>query len=171
MQSHAYRLILSFGSNQGDRESHFVVALKYLRHQDPSFQLLKESPKVETVPFQRGETFQNPYLNFVCDCKTSLHPLAFYQNLIVPIEDEIGHSRTVKWASRALDIDILLTAIDDAALFSQCRPLLLESENFQVPHKRLLDLERKILQDLLKETFNLTHEHLQCHFSQIREKN
>lgn len=180
MNSH-YRIILAFGSNLGSRESHLTTALKYLYEKDSSFQINKQSKFVQNPPFantsaeftQNTNKTEHPdYLNFVADCSTNIHPLKFYQDIIVPIEDFLGHSRTHKWAPRALDIDVLLSALNDSKHFHQCSPFILQSEFFQIPHKRLLDSDRKILQDLLKETFDLTFERIQCHFTQtLCEKN
>ncbi len=172
MRKQNYRLILAFGSNLGDHELNFSVALNYLNQNDASFELLQKSRIIKSAPFENLKNLENIYSNFICECITDLHPLTFYQNIIVPIEDTLGHSRIEKWAPRALDIDILLGALNNNFNFSNCSPLILEGETFFLPHKRLLDSERKILQDLLKETFHLTNEQIQCHFIQILcEKN
>lgn len=170
-----YRLVLAFGSNIGDRKQNFAIALKYLQENDTSFQILKQSPFLITKPFQNPQySIQNQedYLNFVCEVITSVHPFRFYQDLIVPIEDLLGHSRTEKWASRALDIDILLAATNNESSFENCNPMIIDNENFSLPHKGLIEPERVVIRNILKDNLNLDDGCIQCHFQQILcEKN
>jgi len=168
-----YRIILAFGSNIGDRHANLADGLNYLKSNDKTLTILAQSLSVYNKPFYIQETSKETiFLNCICDIATNIHPYRFYQDIIVPIENKLGHPRETKWADRALDIDILLGALNTHLNFYDCTPLLIDSESFFLPHKRLLDSERKILQDLLLETLDLTHEHIQCHFTpNLSEKN
>lgn len=170
-----YRLILAFGSNSGDRQKHFEAALTQLHVLDNSFTILQQSKFHVTTPFQ-GKIYNDEnhedYLNFVCEASTSKHPFRFYTDIIVPIEDQIGHSREKKWASRALDIDVLLSALNNQCMFHECSPVVIDNEFFSLPHKEFLKPERKILQNILQNELNLGYENIECHFKHLLcEKN
>lgn len=166
---------MAFGSNIGDRQKHFQNAISQLRERDPSFNILQQSKFQVTSPFQ-STTYnvenQEDYLNFVCEVATEIHPFRFYMDIIVPIEDAIGHSREEKWKPRALDIDVLLCALNNQYMFQECSPLVIDNELFSLPHKEILKPERQILRHMLQNELNLGYENIECHFNHlICEKN
>lgn len=168
--SNNFRLILAFGSNQGDREHNFAIALRYLQNSDPSFGIIQQSNYLVTAPFQNSAyntKNHETYLNFVCDVATSVHPFQFYHDIIVPIEDQLGHSRTEKWAPRMLDIDILFGALNNHTDFINCSPVIIDNQFFSLPHKSFLEPERIVIKNMVTNELNLNNECIECHFNQI----
>lgn len=130
-----FRLLLAFGSNLGQREQHLNQALTGLSR---FCQILQTSSWKKTKPLIdcRYETSDHGfYLNFVSEVVTPLSPYQFYQNVIVPLEDEIGHNRLAKWSPRCLDIDVVFAAKNDALLYQDCTPISVVNGDFIVPHQ------------------------------------
>lgn len=162
-----FRLILAFGSNLGSLEQNFIAALDYFHKVDGSFKVLTQSKWHLTAPFQSTVydiQNQNDYLNFVCDVSTNTHPFEFYKNFIVYIENQLGHSRSQKWLPRALDVDILLSAHNVKEDFYECDPIVMQSFDFCVPHKELLNAERIVIKNMLENELNIPNECIKCHF-------
>lgn len=132
--ANGFRLILAFGSNLGNCELNLDAAIEYLEN---SCKILSCSQRIKTKPLQNSKydtTSHNDYLNFVAEIQTYLTPYIFYENVIVPIENKLGHCRKSKWMPRALDIDVLLAAKNDAFSFEECSPIQVNINNFYVPH-------------------------------------
>ena len=138
-----YRYILAFGSNMGDKHLNFDKALQHLLSLEKKVFLLLNCGKRNLIkPFlsDKYDTSKHEdYLNFVCEISSSLDPYTFYLKIIVPIEDELGHSRQKKWEPRCLDIDILFAAYEENSVkiksFESCQLLYVEENDFIVPHK------------------------------------
>lgn len=137
------RIILAFGSNLGNREQNLNCALEYI---SCCSEIIKVSQWQKTAPL-KSPTYNTSnhdyYLNFVVEIITNLNPYDFYTHIIVKIENRLGHSRLAKWLPRALDIDVVFAAKNDAASFENCTPIsvTLEKENFFVPHLEYLNRE------------------------------
>lgn len=165
-----FRLILAFGSNLGNLEQNLLTALDFFNQSDPSFMLLKQSKLYLTAPFPNSAystQYQDDYLNFVCDIQTNESPFDFYKNFIVPIEDQLGHSRDAKWKPRCLDVDILFSAFNTHDDFKKCTPIIVQNSGFCIPHKGVLNLERVVIKNLLKNELNLDDECFKCHFNLV----
>ena len=140
--SAAERVFVSLGSNLGDREAHFALALRRLAAlPDTAVEAL--SPVFETDPV--GPPPQGPFLNAVAELRTGLDPRALLEALLA-IEREAGRTRqATRWLARALDLDLLLygdRVIDEPGL---C-----------VPHPRL-DERPFVLEPLLALAPALRH--------------
>ena len=131
------RAYVALGSNLGDREA----ALQFAREQIaglPGTVIRAASTIGETAPLR--ELDQPAYLNQMLALDTSLAP----KKLLVAchrIEAEAGRTRTARWESRTLDIDIVrygALVLDDPALVLP-HPGLLEREFW---HRELDELHR-----------------------------
>jgi deoxyguanosine kinase len=114
---------LGLGSNLGDREYNIKTALERVAAAD-GLELCRRSSIIETAPL--AQKAQPNYLNCVAEIKTSLPP----QNLLVllkQIESSMGREEAdVKWASRTLDIDILLFGSE-----------VVKTEKLVIPHRQM----------------------------------
>jgi len=119
------RVFVSLGSNLGDREAHFRLALRRLAAL-PETRIEALSPVFETDPI--GPPPQGPFLNAVVELRTGLTPHALLASLL-DIERAAGRTRAGRrWLARPLDLDLVLygeRVIDEPGL---C-----------VPHPRLAE--------------------------------
>lgn len=100
---------LGLGSNLGDREQNIKAALASLAAQD-GIKLLRSSSIIETKPL--CQKVQPDYFNCVAEIQTSLSPDNLL-DVLRKIESLSGRERTSQvWASRIIDIDILLFGSD-----------------------------------------------------------
>jgi 2-amino-4-hydroxy-6-hydroxymethyldihydropteridine diphosphokinase len=95
---------VALGSNLGDRHAHLARARDALAAL-PGTRLLRSSAIEETAPL-RGLA-QPAYLNQMVALETSLSPHELLAHLL-RIEREAGRTRGERWASRTLDLDIVL---------------------------------------------------------------
>lgn len=112
-------VVLSIGSNLGDRMGHLQGALDSLGEQ---VDLIAVSSVYETAPV--GGPDQDDFLNAVVLGETALTPydlLALCQR----VEAQHDRVREVRWGPRTLDVDII--AIDG---------VLLDDPSLTVPHPR-----------------------------------
>jgi 2-amino-4-hydroxy-6-hydroxymethyldihydropteridine diphosphokinase len=138
---------IGLGSNLGDRKSHIDKALQSLR-ETPDVSVERISRIVETKPL--SDASQPTYLNCVAEIKTSLSAEKFHQQLI-RIENSLGRQRGEKWASRTIDLDLLLFGSE-----------VINSDTLTVPHSQmhlrsfvlagLRQLNPKLLHPVLNET-------------------
>ncbi len=130
-----FRLLLAFGTNLGNRVQNLKLGLQFVQSVS---QVMATSSWHATEPLCHPDYpfahHQHYYLNFVVDVSTSFHPYAFYHQIIVPIENQLGHSRCSKWEPRCLDIDIIFAAQNNAIRFKNCTPFEWAQHEFQVPH-------------------------------------
>ena len=99
-------------------------------------QILQITPWTYTPPLPLpGRTEeQGDYLNFLVDAASRHAPDVLYSH-IREIEDLLGHNRRETWASREIDIDILLWALNHDPAFSNCPPLQYDDPaGLKVPH-------------------------------------
>lgn len=142
-------IVLSLGTNLGDRETNLVTAIKELTK---ICRIIKVSSVYETAPW--GKLDQAEFLNQVMVAETTLKPQALLTELL-RIENKLGRIRTEKWGPRLMDLDILYY-----------EDLIINRENIKIPHPLLQ--ERRFVLEPLNEIyphkkdprFNLTVEDL-----------
>ncbi len=116
------RIILSLGSNLGDRVRHLERGLERLRaHVD----LEAVSSVYETQPQELRD--QPWFLNLVCRGITRLKPRALLE-FVHEVEHAEGRKRRERFGPRTLDIDII--AYDDRVI---------DEPDLQLPHPRMAD--------------------------------
>ena len=142
-------IILSLGSNLGNREENLAQALQKLTE---ICHITKESTVLETEPW--GKEDQASFLNQVVVANTHLTPNLLMKK-ILEIERVLGRVRGEKWGPRIIDIDILY--YDD---------LIINQEEIKIPHpllqERIFVLEplKEIYADKIDPRFNLSVEDL-----------
>lgn len=95
-------LILSLGSNLGDRFSNIQTAINLIKK---NFEVIKESQIYESKPVDYLD--QPIFLNMVLECKIpDEFPLDVLRNL-KNIENEMGRVKIIDKGPRKIDIDIL----------------------------------------------------------------
>jgi 2-amino-4-hydroxy-6-hydroxymethyldihydropteridine diphosphokinase len=97
------RVVLALGANLGDREATLRSALGALRAVE-GLDDVTASGEYETPPV--GGPEQPAYLNAVVLAATRLSPRAVLR-AAQAVEDAHGRTRTVRWGSRTLDVDVL----------------------------------------------------------------
>lgn len=135
-------VFIALGSNLGDRSGYLQIAFEALKAH-PSMIEVQGSPIYETKAHTWSETSAPDYLNAVVKAKTNMSPLALLA-LCHQIESENGRARqtkqgeqTEKWASRTLDLDILVYGTQS-----------IHETGLSVPHPRMAD-RRFVLKPLL----------------------
>ncbi len=140
---------IGLGGNLGDRKSNIDKAVQSLC-ETPNILVERVSSVVETKPLNDAE--QPKYLNCVVEIRTSLTAAKLHQQLI-RIENALGRKRGEKWASRTIDIDLLLFGNE-----------VISSDTLTVPHSQmhlrsfvlagLCELNPKLLHPVLNETID-----------------
>ena len=115
------RLVLSLGSNLGDRLELLQGAVDALTD-TPDLQVLAVSPVYETDPV--GGPAQPDYLNAVLVAEGPHSPRTLLERALA-IENAFDRVRDVRWGPRTLDVD--LVAVGD---------LVVDDPDLQVPHPR-----------------------------------
>lgn len=95
---------IGLGSNLGDRERTIRTTLQMLDNKG-NLEVTRVSDLQETAPL--GHLEQPSYLNGVAEIRTSLAPLELLRRLKA-IEAQLGRGPHEKWASRTIDLDLLL---------------------------------------------------------------
>lgn len=114
------RVLLSLGSNLGDREKNLRAAIESLRG-CAGIRVLAESRWYETTPV--GRTNQPLFLNAAVEVETDLPPPDLLA-IVKDIEKRLGRQPAQRWAERLIDIDIIL-----------CENLVMSTDLLTVPHK------------------------------------
>ncbi|MCK5381240.1 MAG: 2-amino-4-hydroxy-6-hydroxymethyldihydropteridine diphosphokinase [Candidatus Latescibacteria bacterium] len=114
-------VVLSLGSNLGDRESLIHSALDALRGL-PDSEVSKVSSLYETAPMEK--TDQPYFLNAVLKLRTGLTVRDLWRHM-QRIEGELGRVRTERWGSRTIDLDLILYGNQ-----------VIEEKDLVVPHPR-----------------------------------
>ena len=114
-------VVLSFGSNLGDRESLMHSALDALREL-PDSEVSKVSSLYETAPMEK--TDQPYFLNAVLKLRTGLTVRNLWRHM-QRIEGELGRVRTERWGPRTIDLDLILYGNQ-----------VIEEKDLVVPHPR-----------------------------------
>jgi 2-amino-4-hydroxy-6-hydroxymethyldihydropteridine diphosphokinase len=115
------RAVLALGTNLGDRAAVLRSAVLDLSGFE-GVEIRAISPVIETRPV--GEVEQPDFLNAVVLLRTTLSPLELLA-VCHEIEEEHGRVRSVRWAARTLDLDII--CYDD---------VIARSRQLQLPHPR-----------------------------------
>jgi len=115
---------IALGSNLGDRRAHLARARDAIAA-IPECRVVGATQVEETEPL--GGLAQPPYLNQMLAVETTLDPPSLLERL-QRIESEAGRVRGSRWASRTLDLDIVL--FDDRAM---------NAGNLVIPHPGLAD--------------------------------
>jgi len=97
-----HELYILLGSNLGNRKQHIFSALKLIREKVGSIKAA--SSLYQTSPW--GKTDQPEFFNLVIRVETDLGAEACMEALL-DIETTLGRIRTVKYAARTIDLDIL----------------------------------------------------------------
>lgn len=125
---------IALGANLGDRIGQLRAAVAAL-DAHPDVTVTRCSPVYEAEAHTLDGTPQPAYLNAVVTASTSLDPEALL-DVLLAIEQEAGRTRAHRWASRTLDLDLVLYADLD-----------LDTVRLSVPHPRLAE-RRFVLQPL-----------------------
>lgn len=120
MNRQASRMLLSLGSNQGDREAHLRVALDAVSGLEGT-DLRAVSHCYETEAW--GKPDQPAFLNLGAEIETAMTPLELL-NALKGIERALGRESADRWGPRIIDIDIIL-----------CEGLVLDTPELSVPHR------------------------------------
>jgi len=116
------QVILSLGSNLGDREANLQGAVDALRD-TPDVVVVDVSPVYETEPVD-GPDDSGPYLNIVLLADTTLNVDTLLDRAHA-VEQAFGRERSVPGAPRTLDVDLITYGTKT-----------IESEELTVPHPR-----------------------------------
>jgi 2-amino-4-hydroxy-6-hydroxymethyldihydropteridine diphosphokinase len=139
----SFRYLLAFGTNVGNRNRHLDEGVRFL---SSSCEFLRFSQRLETTPLPSEVVDVSDhcaYLNMVAEVRSTFAPQALYERIVV-VEDALGHPRDRPWQPRALDVDILLCALENPTSrgfqsFERCLPFRFLAESsaspsFSVPH-------------------------------------
>ena len=161
-EKYAFRYLLSFGSNLGDKQSHCKQGLREIsRYVD-----IYHSSEWIITPCLKSDIYDTSshedYLNFVVEAASNLAPKELYLK-IQAIEDHIGHSRASKWMPRQIDIDILFFAKNDHHEFGACSPASFKDHDLQltIPHEEFW--KRDFLCELTFNDLKISQEKLKNH--------
>lgn len=141
-----HRIFIGIGSNLGNRRAHYHKALELIAAL-PKTRIVKLSSLYESEPL--GDA-KNWYVNGVIEIETEFSPPQLLQRL-QKIELEMGRKKTPdtkKWASRKIDLDLLL--FDNQTV---------DSRTLKVPHPELHN-RRFVLLPLCELAPHLTHPRL-----------
>lgn len=104
-----HRVVLSIGSNLGDRLDNLQEAIDAL-FDAPGLTFVALSPVYETAPFAGGDgemPEQGDFLNAVVVADTRLVPDTLLER-VLNIENSMQRVREARWGPRTLDIDIVM---------------------------------------------------------------
>ena len=137
------RVFIGIGSNLGNRRAHYQKALERVAAL-PKTRIVKASSLYESEP--HGDA-KNWYVNGVIEIETEFAPTQLLHRL-QNIELDMGRKRTPttkKWASRKIDLDLLL--FDNQTI---------DSHTLKVPHPEMHH-RRFVLLPLSELAPHLTH--------------
>ena len=97
------KALLGLGSSLGDRNSHLQLAIRLL-NSISGLSVIASSRVYTSVPLGCA---QSTFYNQCCIVHTSLSPQILLSKTKM-IEKKIGRKRSLRWADRIIDIDILL---------------------------------------------------------------
>jgi deoxyguanosine kinase len=110
------------GSNLGDKAANLAAAVRLLQEQG-DIRILRQSKVLHTKPLAGMD--QPDYLNSVIELDTALDAETLISRFLM-IEEQMGRSRTSRWAPRPIDIDLLLCGND-----------IIKRPNAVVPHPQM----------------------------------
>lgn len=146
-------IVISLGSNLGNREQHFQQACELL--EKSYIRIQERSPIYETQPF--GITDQPDFLNQILVVKTKLPPHFLLEKLL-GIEKTMGRIRGAKNGPRIIDIDLLFY-----------KNILIDDESFIVPHPGIPE-RRSVLQPVADLMPDATHPLLNKSIKQLLDE-
>ena len=114
-------MILSIGSNIGDRKENIEEAVRRINGLDGT-KVLKVSGMYETEPV--GYEDQPYFLNICVLVNTEQSPMDLLDS-IHEIENSLKRKRVIRWGPRTIDIDIITYG-----------DLNIDTEDLQIPHPR-----------------------------------
>lgn len=117
-------IVLSLGSNIGDRELNLKNALSHIIR-IPQISLIAVSNIYDTEPV--GYIDQEPFLNLCTSIQTTFNPKELLFSL-QNIENEMQRKRNIRWGSRNIDIDIIFY-----------RNEIVNEKNLIIPHPRYFE--------------------------------
>jgi 2-amino-4-hydroxy-6-hydroxymethyldihydropteridine diphosphokinase len=115
------RVVLSLGSNQGDRLALLQGAVETLAD-TPDFEVVALSAVYETDPV--GGPEQSDFLNAIVIGEGPQSPRTLLERALA-VEDAYDRVRNIRWGPRTLDVDVI--AVGD---------LTVDEDDLQVPHPR-----------------------------------
>ncbi len=119
------RIFIALGANLGDVLGSFRAAIRLLAEQDVQLENCSSAYRTPALVEQPSDNELPAYWNAVIEVRTSLMPLELLA-LIQEIENQLGRVRTERWASRTMDLDIVLFG-----------DLLIDSDVLNVPHPEM----------------------------------
>ena len=97
------RVVLSLGSNEGDRKATLDAAIDALAKTN-GIKLISVSDYIETAPY--GGVAKGDFLNCACLAECLLSPRQLL-DAIHSVENSLGRVRKERWGDRTIDIDII----------------------------------------------------------------
>jgi 2-amino-4-hydroxy-6-hydroxymethyldihydropteridine diphosphokinase len=140
-----HQAYIGLGSNLGDRRANVETAIARIAAL-PATRLLQTSSLYETEPLGDAPTW---FVNAVVHVETGLAPQPLLDALLA-IERTMGRTRSVgeRWASRIVDLDVLL--VDDA---------IVDTPALTIPHPEM-HTRRFVLVPLAEIAANVVHPRL-----------
>ena len=117
-------VLLSLGSNMGDRQAYLDTAIKRLK-ENQDICVKSVSAPFENPPY--GGVAQLPFVNMAVKISTYLSPYELLEYLHL-IESQANRDRSVHWGDRTLDIDIIF--------YGDC---ILDDDTLTIPHPDYLN--------------------------------
>ncbi|MBM4025191.1 MAG: 2-amino-4-hydroxy-6-hydroxymethyldihydropteridine diphosphokinase [Planctomycetes bacterium] len=145
---------IGLGSNLGDRERTIREALRMLGG-NGSIEVTRVSDLRETAPL--GQMDQPDYLNGVAEVRTRLRPPELLGRLKA-VEAALGRQPHAKWASRTIDLDLLLYG-----------SRIVQEAGLTVPHPDV-HLRAFVLDGLCQLAPDLVHPLLQEPLSELSQR-
>ncbi|MBR2523403.1 MAG: 2-amino-4-hydroxy-6-hydroxymethyldihydropteridine diphosphokinase [Clostridiales bacterium] len=115
------RVLLSIGSNIGDRKANIEESIRRLNGL-ADLRVTGISHMYETEPV--GYEDQDSFYNVCVLCETGLSPMELLEE-IHRIENALHRKRLIRWGPRTIDIDIILYGDETV-----------DTEELQIPHPR-----------------------------------
>ena len=116
-------VFIGLGSNLGEREKNCEEAIRLIG--ESGITVVSRSSMYETEPW--GVKDQPLFINMVIRVQTEREPSELLRALKV-VEKKMGRNETKKWASRIIDLDILL--YDD---------ITVDEPDLKIPHPYMFD--------------------------------
>ena len=143
---------LLLGSNMGNRQQKMLQAIKHIERLIGK--VIRQSNLYQTAAW--GKTNQPDFLNQVIVVETNLSATETMQTILA-IEEKLGRIRTVKNASRTIDIDILFFNKE-----------IINQKDLSVPHPEIPN-RRFVLVPLSELSPNMKHPVLNKTIHQLLE--
>ena len=141
---------IGIGSNLGNRAEHINKALSLL-DDSPGVKITAMSSVIETEPLGNPQD-QGDYLNCVAEISCQLSAIDLL-SLLQSIENSLGRTRSQKWDSRTIDLDILLFGSE--VIHLNCPDLHIPHQQMQHRLFVMIPLSQ-IAPDLKHPVLNLT---------------